>query len=132
MKKILFAILFFFSLTSFKEAGAQKLKFYYYPSSNVYYNTVDNQYVYMNNGNWVNGTALPANINVKNSRRVIVYNPNPKVWENNSVHVKKYKNNYPNGKAVGYKGTNPNKSTTPNKGTNPNKAHGKTKANGHQ
>ena len=119
MKKILFALLMLFSLLSFKQAGAQQSKFYYYPTPNVYYDMSNHKYIYLDNGNWVKVTTLPAHVKVNNSRKVVVYNPGPQIWVNNSAHLKKYKDNYPNGKAVGYKGTNPNK------------ANGKAKSNGH-
>ena len=108
MKKIFFALVLFCSLLSFQKAGAQRLKFYYYPNSNVYYDVAHKQYIYSNNGNWTPVTTLPGGMNVVRSRRVIVYHNTPEIWMDNPGHIKKYKH-YPNGKAVGYKGTNPNK-----------------------
>lgn len=56
---------------------------------------------------------MPAKFKGVNGLRYVVYNQTPDVWIVNDAHVKKYKavkqNNYPQGKAVGYKGTNPNK-----------------------
>jgi len=112
MKKIFFALLLIASILSVKQAGAQLIKFYYYPNTNVYYDVTQRQYIYADNGNWVTVAALPTGIRVVNTRRVVVYNPTPQVWIQNPGHIKKYKTHYihyPNGKAVGYKGTNPNK-----------------------
>ena len=86
-------------------AKAQNLKFYYYPDNNVYYDVASHQYVYLNNGAWTTVQTLPSGITLVKSPRYVVYNPTKEVWRNNAVHIKKY----PKGKAVGYKGTNPNK-----------------------
>jgi hypothetical protein len=110
MKKIIFLLILVISVSAFK-ADAQQLKFYYYPGSNVYYDVANKQYVYVENGNWVTVSKLPARVKVVNTPRYIVYNNDRRVWVNNGVHVKKYKDNRPNGKATGYKGSNPNKSS---------------------
>ena len=102
MKKLICCILLAFSLISFQQANAQKSKFYYYPSSNVYYDVVNKHYIYPNNGNWQTVRVLPSGIRVSNTPRYVVYNTNRNIWVNNSVHVTKYKN-HPNGRAVGYK-----------------------------
>ena len=69
---------------------AQKTKFYYYPSSNVYYNTASGKYIYNNNGQWTAVKSLPAKHAI-NSRKVIVYSSTPEVWTNNGSHIAKYK-----------------------------------------
>lgn len=110
MKKLL---LFVLLVAGFSFGSQAQLKFYYYPSPNVYYDVAQKQYVYQNNGNWIPVTVLPANIKTKGGPRYIVYNQTPDIWIQNGAHIKKYKapkqKHYPKGKAYGYKGTNPNK-----------------------
>jgi hypothetical protein len=88
MKK-LFLILFL--LIGFAFAKAQKTKFYYYPSSNVYYNTASGKYIYSNSGKWTTVNTLPARLSVAKTPRVIVYHASPEVWVDNSNHKTKYK-----------------------------------------
>jgi hypothetical protein len=134
MKKILIAVLFAVGMFTTSSAQAQKVKYYYYPTANVYYNPAINQYAYVENGTWGWYNALPANTTVLAQRRVLVYHTADDVWMNNAAHASKYKTTPPpHGKAVGYKGTNPNKKSgnaNGYKGTNPNKASGK--ATGHK
>src|SRR5215208_6538210 len=109
MKKILLSLLLIAGIAS---AGiAQQLKFYYYPGANVYYDVANKHYIYLNNGSWTTVNTLPSGVTIVRQPRVVVYNSTPQVWAQNAAHVKKYKtkNTTPNGKAVGYKGTNPNK-----------------------
>lgn len=62
MKKF---VLFVFLIAGIAfNSKAQKLKFYYYPASNVYYNTSQHQYVYLSSGSWIQAAALPAGKNV--------------------------------------------------------------------
>jgi hypothetical protein len=107
MKKIFFALLLIGSLVSMN-AGAQQLKFYYYPKSNVYYDVTHRHYIYSNNGSWTTVTTLPSGVSVTRTRRVVIYNSGPEVWTQNAMHVKKY-SHYPAGRAVGWKGRNPNR-----------------------
>lgn len=122
MKKLFLALLLLIAV-AVQRSEAQQLKFYYYPTPNVYYDVANNQYIYLNNGTWVTTSALPPTVKVKGYRKVVVYNPTPQVWVNNSDHLKKYKvTPAPKGKAVGYKGTNTNKA----QGKISNQAKGKT------
>jgi hypothetical protein len=72
-------------------AQTKKMKFYYYPSSNVYYNTASGKYIYNNSGTWTTVTTLPSTISIARTPRVIVYNTTPRVWENNGNHKAKFK-----------------------------------------
>jgi hypothetical protein len=90
MKKIAFLLLVIVFAYS-GNAQTTKTKFYYYPSSNVYYNSASGKYIYNNNGNWVIAKTLPHGIAIANSRRVIVYHSSAQVWENNTEHRTKYK-----------------------------------------
>ena len=108
MKKIIMALLFILGFALGNNVQAQHLRFYYYPKSNVYYDPAHKQYIYSSNGSWTTVQTLPASVTVKGDRRVVVYSQTPEVWQQNATHVEKYKN-YPEGRAVGYKGTNPNK-----------------------
>jgi hypothetical protein len=119
MKKIIFGLLLVVSIMSFNKAASQQLKFYYYPESNLYYDVVNRQYIYLNNGTWTTVHVLPATKS-DGGRKVVVYHSGRNIWVDNAAHLKKY-STPPRGKAVGYKGTNPNKN-----GNNP-KSKGKSK-----
>lgn len=90
MKKIVFFLLMI-ALAFSGEAQTTKTKFYYYPSSNVYYNTASGKYIYNNSGTWTTVNTLPSTIAIAKTPRVIVYTANPRVWESNSKHQAKYK-----------------------------------------
>ena len=110
MKKIFLSLLLIAGIAFSSEA--QKTRYYYYPTANVYYDVANKQYIYANNGSWTTAPSLPATVSLTNKRRVLVYKGTNEVWQNNAAHVTKYKGkttNTPKGKAVGYKGTNPNK-----------------------
>ena len=112
MKKIMIALFFFAAVIAGNTAQAQQLRFYYYPKANVYYDPASRQYIYYDNSNWTTVQTLPSTIIVKDVPRVTVYSKTPQVWQMNAEHKEKYKNyngKYPKGKAVGYKGTNPNR-----------------------
>ncbi len=75
------------------EASAQNRSYWYYPSSNVYYDVAGKQYVFYNAGNWSTAKTLPSGITlVKGSPRVTVYHAGNDVWADNAGHVMKYKN----------------------------------------
>jgi hypothetical protein len=107
MKKLIIGLLLVVFVFSYRQASAQQLKFYYYPSSNVYYDLVHKQYIYLNDGSWTTVKLLPPAVSAS-GRKVVIYHSGPDVWVNNAAHQKKY-TIPPRGKAVGYKGTNPNK-----------------------
>ena len=90
MKKILIIVVLVIGFSSVNRAEAQKTKFYYYPSSNVYLNTASGKYVYNKDGQWTTVRSLPAK-KLLDPRRVIVYNNTPEIWTNNPSHVVKYK-----------------------------------------
>ena len=90
MKKITFLLLVVM-LAFAGNIQAQKTKFYYYPSSNVYYNTESGKYIYNNNGNWTAIDKLPPGIATANTRRVIVYSNTAQAWQSNEEHKTKYK-----------------------------------------
>ena len=91
MKKLGFFILLIIGFAFHSYGQAKKIKFYYYPSSNVYYNTASNKYVYNNNGKWITVNTLPGTTRIANIQRMTVYNTTPQVWENNREHVAKSK-----------------------------------------
>jgi hypothetical protein len=90
MKKIAFLLLVM-AFTFSGNAQTNKTKFYYYPSSNVYYNTASGKYIYNNSGTWTTVATLPSTLSIARTPRVIVYNTNARVWENNSNHQAKFK-----------------------------------------
>src|SRR5438105_1056253 len=102
MKKLIFSLTVFTGLLLGFGANAQndstaqgttRMKFYYYPSSNVYYDIAGNQYWYWDNtsNNWMEGTTLPTTITLVKSPRYIVYHNDANVWQDNAAHQKKYK-----------------------------------------
>lgn len=94
MKKFKVIILSAIMIAAFSiNAEAQKRTYYYYPSSNVYYDISGRQYVFNNGGSWVTAKTLPSGIILtKGSPRVTVYHPGNDVWTGNANHVVKYKN----------------------------------------
>ncbi|MGC4039492.1 MAG: hypothetical protein QM710_01490 [Flavobacterium sp.] len=80
MKKICYhiAALFLLATTSFAQitkvdrkygppawapSAPVTVQYYYIPDIEVYYDVPAKQYIYLNNGNWVRATALPAQYN---------------------------------------------------------------------
>lgn len=95
MKKLVAIFLAVVILSAFAvtEASAQNKTFWYYPSSNIYYDVAGRQYVFYNAGNWSNAKELPSGVTlVKGSPRVTVYHAGNDVWADNAGHVMKYKN----------------------------------------
>jgi hypothetical protein len=111
--KTIIMILSFLFLADGKEANAQKkIKFYYYPAANVYYNTTTAVYSYIENGNWVSAASLPATFTIKHSPRQVINHSNSEVWTNNYQHRLNFA---PEHKVIdaGYK----NQNTKPSKGS---------------
>ena len=92
MKKIIVMLAVLFAI-GVKEASAQRISFYYYPSSNVYFNISTGNYIYYDPGvtTWVTVQRLPATIVVTRTPRYIVYYNGPEVWRDNGLHKGKYK-----------------------------------------
>jgi hypothetical protein len=91
MKTIIIIVLSsLFLMIGDKAHGQKKIKFYYFPSANVYYNTTTATYSYIENGNWVSAPSLPATYSIKHTPRHIVYHANAQVWNNNYNHRTNY------------------------------------------
>lgn len=121
MKKLLISLLLVFAICLVSQA---QFKFYYYPSTNIYYDFTQRRYLYVDNGNWTPVKVLPSKFKGVTGPRYIVYNNAPDIWIANDVHIKKYKTPKhitPQGKAVGYKHTNPKKSSGKGNGKMKNK-----------
>ena len=130
MKQLFATILMLVGLAQGPEASAQQLRYYYYPSSNVYYDVANNRYIVPSGSSWVTRSAASSRDMVLGGNRVTVYSETPEVWRYNDTHKAKYKGKSagaPYGKAVGYKGTNPNKASG-NTGTKAAKGSGKANA----
>jgi hypothetical protein len=71
----------------------QQIKFYYYPSSNVYFNPATNDYWYYNDSTttWVTAKELPTTIVLEKTPVYTVYHNDADVWKDNAEHIKKYK-----------------------------------------
>jgi hypothetical protein len=98
MKKIILAVALLFSLGSIMRVSAQqqepqKMTFYYYPSSNIYFDVASNEYVYYDEGTqkWLNVKELPTTITVVKMPVDTVYYNGQQVWKDNAEHLRKYK-----------------------------------------
>lgn len=81
--------------TSTPAASSQeRLKFYYYPSTNVYFNDLNSEYLYYDSStsNWVTVKQLPTTILVQPSdMKYAVYHNGTDIWKDNETHRTKYK-----------------------------------------
>ena len=95
MKKLILALVLLISLGSAVEVNAQqaKVEYYYYPSSNVYFNPKTSDYVYLDTTTtkWVTVKTLPANLTVSDNDKQVIYYNGTDPWKNNSADQKKYK-----------------------------------------
>lgn len=94
MKRIILAMALLLSLGTTMNLAAQgRVKFYYYPSSNIYYNPASNEYWYYDDVSttWTEVRALPTTVTVAKSPRYIVYYNGNDVWKENAAHLQKYK-----------------------------------------
>ena len=93
MKKLLIIVIVVLSFFYSQNVSAQRVKFFYYPSANVYLNPTTNEYWYHNEGDttWVTGKTLPAAIVIQQAPRYVLYHTGLDIWKENAVHVKKYK-----------------------------------------
>ena len=91
MKKIILMLAVLFAL-GVKEASAQRITFYYYPTHNVYYNVASHDYLYYDPGTttWTTVKALPPGIVLTRTKYTVYYN-GPQVWKDNAAHKTKYK-----------------------------------------
>lgn len=91
MKKIILMLAVLFAL-GVKEASAQRITFYYYPTPNVYYNVASHDYLYYDPGTttWTTVKALPPGIVLTRTKYTVYYN-GPQVWKDNAAHKTKYK-----------------------------------------
>ena len=96
MKKIILGLVFLFAIAGASKISAQetqKVTFYYYPSSNVYYNVSASDYWYYDEATnaWVEVKTLPTTFTLEKAPRYTVYYNGTDVWKDNAEHVKKYK-----------------------------------------
>ena len=70
-----------------------RVKYYYYPSQNVYYNTVSSDYWYydMPTTTWSTIRTLPANVTVSDDDKYVLWYNGTDPWKNNAADIKKYK-----------------------------------------
>jgi len=98
MKRIILALALLFALGSSTRVFAQapqetRVRFYYYPSSNIYYNPTNTEYWYYDDvsATWTQVKELPSTVVVTKSPRYTVYYNGEDVWKDNATHMKKYK-----------------------------------------
>jgi len=96
MKRILFGLMLLF-VTATKlsaQTDVQQVKYWYYPSQNVYYNETSGEYWYHDatTTKWVFGKQLPTSYTIveKDTRYPIMYT-GPDIWKENANHKVKYK-----------------------------------------
>jgi len=98
MKKVIFGLLLLFAVTtklSAQTTGEAQIKYWYYPSQNVYYNDATGDYWYFDNGTtkWVSSKTLVAPyvaVLPTDTKYQIMY-PSPEIWKANVNHKVKYK-----------------------------------------
>ncbi len=95
MKRIILALALLFALGSTTKIAAQetRVKFYYYPSTNIYYNPSTGEYWYYNDlsTTWTEVKILPTTITFTKTPRYTVYYNGTDVWKDNTAHMQKYK-----------------------------------------
>lgn len=116
MKKIEFGLIMLFALLSNNNLNAQdsmsklrnvqdpvaknvhdragKVKYWYYPKSNMYFNESSGDYWYYDEPTtkWMDVKSLPSTYEVTdNTPRYEVWYNGSDVWKDNAMHVKKYK-----------------------------------------
>ena len=95
MKRIILALALLFALGSTTKLAAQetRVRFYYYPSTNVYYNPASDQYWYYDDVSttWTEVKTLPTTITLTKTPRYTVYYNGEDVWKDNATHMQKYK-----------------------------------------
>ena len=86
-------LLLFGSLAFGNRASAQKVTYYYYPESNVYYNPHTHEYAFSDNDNWRYDRGLPSTVHLS-KKHVILYGTSDRdeIWRDNQMHREKYKN----------------------------------------
>ena len=103
MKKILFGCMMMFAVCSAVNVNAQdastatsttRVKYWYYPSSNVYFNDATGDYWYFDQPTttWMDVKTLPSTYVIsEKTPRYSVWHNGSDVWKDNSMHLKKYK-----------------------------------------
>jgi hypothetical protein len=95
MSKYIFSLLLIGSLAFGSRASAQetRVKFYYYPSANVYYNVAEKDYWYYNptTSTWTVIQEVPDQVNIVKTPKYIIYYSDANVWKENTTHLKKFK-----------------------------------------
>jgi len=95
MKRIILALALMFALGSTTRLAAQetRVRFYYYPSTNVYYNPTNAEYWYYDDvsATWTQVKTLPTTITLTKAPRYTVYYNGEDVWKDNTMHMQKYK-----------------------------------------
>ena len=95
MKRIVLALALLLALGSSTRLIAQetRVRFYYYPENNIYYNPTNSEYWYYDDvsATWTQVKTLPTTIVLTKSPRYTVYYNGEDVWKDNSMHMKKYK-----------------------------------------
>ena len=92
MKKFMLAMAFLFVAGTASVKAQVNVRFYYYPSGNVYYDPVRTEYYYYDapRTSWVTVRTLPGTIHIGKSYNVVYYKGRDP-WKYNKAHQAKYK-----------------------------------------
>lgn len=98
MKKVIFGLLLLFAVTtklSAQTTGEAQIKYWYYPSQNVYYNDATGDYWFYDKttATWTSAKVLASPyvpVVATDTRYQIMYT-GPEVWKANANHKVKYK-----------------------------------------
>ena len=77
---------------SSSNASEDRLKFYYYPDKNVYYDVSRSNYLYSLNGGKSWDSLLLSNSEEAEAlgKREVIFNETPDVWRKNAAHLQQY------------------------------------------
>jgi len=91
MKKFILALALLFVAGSASVKAQLSVRFYFYPSANVYYDPVRTEYYYYDapRTSWVTVRTLPRTIIIDRTYNVVYYNGRDP-WKYNKSHKAKY------------------------------------------
>ncbi|WP_276361173.1 hypothetical protein [Daejeonella sp. H1SJ63] len=110
-------------------SGYDHVDYYYLPDIETYYYVPKRQFIYLESGNWVYRSALPARYrtyNLYNGYKVVINSPRPyQYFNSHKVKYSKFKGY--NGKQAVIKNNNSNSKGNPHSNGNKNHSQGKGK-----
>jgi len=86
------AVVMAFSFSLSHVARADEIKYIYYPANEVYFNPVQKEYYYMDNGTWVERTVAPNGVTLTKGVNITLEGQTPYVYH--TTVIKKYPKTY--------------------------------------